>query len=421
MCESALKPADKAVTKDQLAAARIRLREVFMAGVAAADPAACVARHIDQLPTAPAQIIAVGKAARAMTDAALAAFPDVPALVVTNPENARPLAGAEVLSAAHPVPDQAGLAAGAAVIGALKNARGPVLALISGGGSALIPAPAGALTLADKAAVNKALLGAGLDIRAMNTVRQQLSRLKGGGFLRLAAPHPVYALILSDVIGDDLSTIASGPTAPPIGTPQAARSILQQAGIWDDLPEAVRAHLTQSAAAPVAEAMVPDGGWNRLIGSNAQSLSAMAACGAAHVIKTPVEGDVKAAARQICDAARAPGLTLWGGETTVRLNGSGLGGRNQELALWIAQEARARGWQGWACLQGGSDGRDGPTNAAGGLVDCGTLGRIAAAGGDLAALLADNDSYGALCLSGDLLMTGATGTNVADLGVMLRL
>jgi len=114
------------------------------------------------------------------------------------------------------------------------------------------------------------------------------------------------------------------------------------------------------------------------------------------------------------------GLTLWGGETTVQLKGHGRGGRNQELALRIALDAQARGWRRWTCLQGGSDGRDGPTDAAGGLVDQGTLARITAAGGDLAALLANNDSYAALALAGDLLMTGATGTNVADLGVLIR-
>ena len=131
------------------------------------------------------------------------------------------------------------------------------------------------------------------------------------------------------------------------------------------------------------------------------------------------EGDVADAAREICDAA-GEGITIWGGETTVTLKGTGRGGRNQELALRIAIEAQARGWTNWTCLQGGSDGRDGPTDAAGGLVDEGTLARITAAGGDLMALLDNNDSYAALGLAGDLLMTGGTGTNVADLGVLIR-
>ncbi|WP_319825936.1 glycerate kinase [Thalassovita sp.] len=396
--------------------ARTHLLELFQAGVAAADPFDCVTRHIDQLPGSPSQIIAVGKAAVRMTQAALTAFPGTPALIVTNYENAQEIPGARIYAAAHPVPDAGGLLAGAAVTAALQNATGPVLALISGGGSALLPAPAGDLTLKDKAAVNAALLGAGLDIREMNVVRQQLSDLKGGGFLRHAAPHPVYAFILSDVIGDDISTIASGPTAPPLGTCQHARDVLQGAGLWDNLPTAVRDHLSRNAP----PALPPGDALNILVGSNSQSLEAMKHLGRATALPCPIEGDVQDAARQICDQC-LPGVTVWGGETTVRLKGSGTGGRNQELALRIAQEAKERGWKDWACLQAGSDGRDGPTDAAGGLVDSETLSRLSAAGADLDALLANNDSYAALQFAKDLVITGATGTNVADLGAMIRL
>ena len=393
---------------------RDRVRAIFDAGVAAADPFAAVAAHLPLAPT-PALILAVGKAARRMAEAALAVHPGVPALVVTNYENAGPLDGAEVLAAGHPVPDAGGLAAGQAVLAALAAVRGPVLALISGGGSALLPAPVEGVSLEDKAALNRLLLGAGLDIRAMNLVRQQVSRIKGGGVLRAAAPHPVCALILSDVVGDDLAVIASGPTVAPLGTPDQATALLREAGLWDRVPEAIRAHLEGAEAPrPLPAAR------NVLVGSNAQSLAAMAvAAGPCHVLPQAVEGDVAEAARAICDAAR-PGVTLWGGETTVILKGTGKGGRNQELALRIALEARARGWTRWTCLQGGSDGRDGPVEAAGGLVDDGTLDRIAAAGGDVAALLGNNDSHAALVLAGDLLVTGATGTNVADLGVMIR-
>jgi hypothetical protein len=153
-----------------------------------------------------------------------------------------------------------------------------------------------------------------------------------------------------------------------------------------------------------------------LIGSNGQSVAAMAqAAGVAHVIAAPVTGDVADAAQLICDQAR-PGITLWGGETTVMLQGTGRGGRNQELALRIAIAAADRGWGDWTCLQAGSDGRDGPTDAAGGIVDQDSLGKIA----DLAPLLANNDSYAALAQADGLLLTGATGTNVADLGVLIR-
>jgi hydroxypyruvate reductase len=158
---------------------------------------------------------------------------------------------------------------------------------------------------------------------------------------------------------------------------------------------------------------------NILVGSNALSVAAMAALRPDAKVLDPVEGDVADAARIICDAVET-GVTIWGGETTVQLKGTGRGGRNQELAVRIGLEAKARGWADWCCLQGGSDGRDGPTDAAGGLVDQGTLARIAAAGGNLDAMLANNDSYAALELAGDLLITDATGTNVADLGVLIR-
>ncbi|MFN2307841.1 MAG: DUF4147 domain-containing protein, partial [Paracoccaceae bacterium] len=194
---------------------------IWQAGVAAADPVAAVQRHLDGVPD-PALILAVGKAARGMAAAALQRFAGVETLVVTNHENAHPVAGAQVLAAGHPVPDAAGQAAARKTIAALRQTRGPVLALISGGGSALLPAPTAPITLAEKAALNAALLGAGLDIRAMNLVRQQVSDLKGGGLLRAAAPNPVTALILSDVVGDDLAVIASGPTVRPIGTPADA-------------------------------------------------------------------------------------------------------------------------------------------------------------------------------------------------------
>ncbi len=393
---------------------KARAIEIFGAGVKAADPFAAVEGALGQVPT-PGLIVAVGKAARLMAKAALTRFEGVPTLVVTNYENAEPLDGAQVFAAGHPVPDENGAAAARAVIAALHDAAGPVLALISGGGSALLPAPAGDLTLADKAAVNTLLLGSGLDIGAMNLVRQQLSELKGGGFLRHAAPQPVTALILSDVIGDDLSAIASGPTVAPLGTAEAAADLLKHAGLWARVPPVVRDHLMLSRApAPLPDAV------NILVGSNAQSVAAMATkAGDARVIPVPVVGDVADAARLIFDHA-GEGVTVWGGETTVVLKGDGRGGRNQELALRIALEAQARGWTDWVCLQGGSDGRDGPVDAAGGLVDNETLSKINTSGGDIHTLLANNDSYAALELAGDLLMTGATGTNVADLGVMIR-
>ena len=417
--------------------ARSEAMRLFQAGVRAADPegatrAALAAEDIRAAcrpdPGGRLLLIAVGKAAMGMARAAHAALADggpCQLIVVTNPENADPAglpAGADLHAAAHPVPDAAGLAAGEAVIAALAqcDARDRVLALISGGGSALLPAPVAGLTLADKAAVSAALLASGADITEMNLVRQQLSRLKGGGLLRAAAPAPVTALILSDVIGDDLSVIASGPTAPPIGDHARARALLQARGIWEAMPAPVRAHLEQpdlghdAGPGPVPPAR------NHLIGANSVSLRAMHdAAPDAQMHSAPLVGDVEDAARHVLSLG--PGTHLMGGETTVQLRGQGRGGRNQHMALCVALGAEAAGWgETWVFLSGGTDGRDGPTDAAGGIVDAGSLARMREAGIDPQALFADNDSNRALAASGDLLMTGGTGTNVADLQVLIR-
>lgn len=406
---------------------RAEARRLFAAAVRAADPALALAAALRrEPPAAPAAngrwiVVAVGKAAVPMAEAALPCLGGaaVTALVVTNYENARPVAGAEMMAAGHPVPDANGARAGAAVA-ALLEAAGPadrVVALISGGGSALLPAPAPGLTLDDKAAVNRLLLAHGHAITEINLIRQQLSRLKGGGMLRLAAPAPVTAYILSDVIGDDLRTIASGPTVAPLGTAAAARALL--ADVWGELPAAVRDHLSaaRDEAGPLPAAR------NILIGGNRKSLDAIEMASEFHavIVDDALNGDVGQAAAAVLEAAARqgpdPACLIFGGETTVTLRGGGLGGRNQELALRVALAAGLA--RPWVFLSGGTDGRDGPTEAAGGLVDAGTRGRILAAGGDPAALLADNDSHRALALAGDLLVTGATGTNVADVQILL--
>ncbi|MBR3371234.1 MAG: DUF4147 domain-containing protein [Rhodobacteraceae bacterium] len=401
---------------------RAQMTDLFTTGVAAANPHAAV--H-DALCDAPLHlpeggrlyVLAVGKAARTMMQAALSVLP-VPhaALVITNYENATPLEGARVMAAGHPVPDENGLQAGLAVQKMLARTRAAdrVLVLVSGGGSALMPAPVSGLSLADKAQVNDLLLGAGLDIVAMNAVRQHLSRMKGGGLLHMAAPAQVHALILSDVIGDDLRAIASGPTVAPIATRDEVRALLATSGLWDRLPLAAREALGRTPDTPP----LPHAE-NRLIGSNRMSLDAMArACDGASIQSDALIGDVGCAATRIVQTVRdgGPRVALFGGETTVRLQGTGRGGRNQELALRVA--TALDGIAGWRFLSGGTDGRDGPTDAAGAVVDGNTLARIRASGGDPATLLANNDSYHALELADDLLVTGATGTNVADLQIL---
>lgn len=411
---------------------RAEARRLFDVAVKAADPAlalrAGLAENVTRRPVKNGRyiIVSVGKAAIPMADEALRLLTDAPvtALVVTNYENARPLTGATVIASGHPVPDANGQKAGQVVADLLAGATADdqVIALISGGGSALLPAPAQGLTLEDKADVNRLLLAHGFEITEINLVRQQLSQLKGGGMLRLAAPAPVTAFILSDVIGDDLRVIASGPTVSPIGSRQDARRLFKDRGLWNELPIAVRTHLE----ADVAKANPLPAARNILIGSNRKSLQAVyneCKYGNCAITSDQLTGDVAAACETILRAALhtqdGPQCLIFGGETTVVLKGDGLGGRNQELALRVALAAPERLNRPFVFLSGGTDGRDGPTEAAGGLVDEGSAGRMLSAGVDPVALLANNDSHAALAASGDLLMTGATGTNVADVQILL--
>ena len=401
---------------------------LFQTACEAADPGIALSRALaaQPLPRPDAGgaylVLAIGKAAVPMAERLISGLKgqDFKALVVTNSENARPVDGAVVMASGHPVPDENGAKAALAVEAMLAEA-GPadrVIALISGGGSALLPAPVEGVSLADKAETSRLLLGAGVDISQLNLVRQALSRLKGGGLLRAAHPAPVTGYILSDVIGDDLRVIASGLTVAPVGSRDQARALLQGLDLWPKLPASVRAALEREGnIGPLPAAQ------NILIGSNRKSLEAMqAAAGAdAVIISDRLEGDVADAAARIIEAAQSAGgraCLIFGGETTVRLQGTGLGGRNQELALRVAMAMPDLG-RPWVFLSGGTDGRDGPTDAAGGVVDAGTVARIRAAGGDPAALLANNDSHRALFLAGDLLVSGATGTNVADVQVLL--
>jgi hydroxypyruvate reductase len=403
---------------------RDHARALFKIGVTAALPGPAMARALTRhpLPSGRLHLIAVGKAAIGMMRGTLAALPEPPgaALAVTTEGNAAGLPGVEVLAAGHPLPDAVGLEAAERVEALLAAAApgDPVVALISGGGSALLPAPVAGVSLADKIEMNRLMLTAGIDIRQMNLVRQQLSRLKGGGLLR-AAKGPVVSYVLSDVIGDDPRVIASGPTVAPIGTRSDARAVLEAAALWDQVPDSIIAHLStpEPDLAPLPESAV----W--LIGSNRISLDAMAAAEPnARIVSDRLTGAVGRAAERIVAAARRakPGaVLLFGGETTVRVTGDGLGGRNQELALRVAMLGRDLPFD-WAFLSGGTDGRDGPTDAAGGLVDQTSARRMRSLGVDAFQALARSDSYHALAADGDLLMTGPTGTNVADLQIFVK-
>ncbi|RPE71152.1 hydroxypyruvate reductase [Pacificibacter maritimus] len=403
---------------------RTRAMNYFTAGVDAADPERGVEAALAGAKFSNPTLIAIGKAARAMTQAALRHMSPETVIVVTNYENAMPLAGAEVIAAAHPIPDAEGACAALRVEEALSMAQGDVVILISGGGSALLPAPVMGVSLEDKAKVNAVLLASGADIGTMNLVRQQLSRLKGGGLLRAAAPSFVTTLALSDVVDNDLRVIASGPSIAPIGTREDAVTALKHLNIWEKMPRSVQEHLTapEPDLGPLPDSEIT------LVGSNQHSVDAMVALAQAeapvHVYPSPLVGDVGEAAQKIIDfsqsAGEGKGVYLFGGETTVALTGDGLGGRNQELCLQVVKRAKAQGITNFTFLSGGTDGRDGPTDAAGGIVDDATTARLVAAGLDLDDVLARNDSYHALEATGDLLKIGATGTNVADLQVFIR-
>ena len=407
------------------------LRSAFQTAIDQADPEAAVARHMTALPhntNGRVIVIAAGKAAPAMLRGAMAHLGEsIEALCVTHKENQDRIENIPFFNSGHPIPDDVGLQATQKIsdVLAMTTADDHVIALISGGASALLPAPAQGISLADKQALNAALLASGLDIVEMNMIRQQVSTLKGGGLLRQAAPASVSAYILSDVVGDDLRAIASGPTVAPLGTKTSARERLQQIDAWHTLPTSIQTYLQ----GPNVNDDLPSAS-NTLVGSNRQSVEAAAA----HLrsdfniitIAEPLVGDVGTAAETIIAAldnhlpVSAPTAIVWGGETTVQLRGDGRGGRNQEMALLVAQHLNARNPSPTVhFLSGGTDGRDGPTDAAGAIVDAGTWARITDAGLDPAALLANNDSYAALQASDDLLITGATGTNVADIQILM--
>ncbi|MEM6617762.1 MAG: DUF4147 domain-containing protein [Pseudomonadota bacterium] len=401
---------------------RKKARHLFDRAVAAADPGPAVTHWLVSQ-SYPRQgsgrtvVLALGKAAPAMAHAALASVKADHAIVVTNPENETAVPGAKVLVGDHPVPSDRSAASGDALLRAVTGlaSEDRVLVLVSGGGSALATAPVVGITDAEKATVSTLLLASGLDINRMNLVRQNLSRLKGGGLARAAAPAAVTALVLSDVIGDDLSVVASGPTEPPVGPANAAAATLRSAGLWDRVPDAVRAHLIGATAPARATAET------HLVGSNRVSLQAMVDAAPGSILAdAALTGDVGDAADLILAAGRAaqrPATLIFGGETTVQLTGTGRGGRNQELALRVALGADFPG--DWVFLSGGTDGRDGPTDAAGAIVDGDTALRIRAAGADPAALLANNDSHAALAAAEDLLICGGTGTNVADVQALI--
>ncbi len=345
----------------------------------------------------------------------------------------------ELNECGHPVPDENGVR-GAERIAAVARQAGAedlILCLISGGASALMPLPAAPLTLAEKQSATKLLLACGANIHEMNAVRKHLSAVKGGQLARLASPAAVLALMLSDVIGDDLDVIGSGPTAPDRSTFAAAYGILEKYGLVERVPASVRQRLEAGLSGAIPETPKPGDAvfertQNLLVGSN--RLAVDAAAGAARklgyntlVLSTMIEGETREVARMHAAIAkeilhsrrplRPPGCVISGGETTVTLRGDGLGGRNQEFVLAAASDLA--GCAPVVVLSGGTDGTDGPTDAAGAIADGASLERAARLGLDARRYLDRNDSYRFFQPLGDLLLTGPTGTNVMDVRLVL--
>ena len=387
-------------------------------------------------------LVSAGKAASAMARAAEQilgpALSD--ALAVDTSEHI-PLARTRRLLAGHPVPDEAGRRAADEVEALARGLGGDdlLLLLLSGGASALLPAPAEGLTLDDKARTTSALLRAGASIGELNAVRKHLSRLKGGGLARTAAPARIACLALSDVVGDDPSTIASGPVVPDPTTYDTALDVLDRKGVREMVPAAVRRHLEAGARGERPE--TPKSGdplFRRVafdvVGSNRLSVAAAADEARRQglrplVLTTRLEGEAREVAKALLAILREcveaglpaapPVCLLAGGETTVTVTGPGRGGRNQELVVAAAEPLAAFPVPAVVASLA-TDGIDGSSDAAGGVADERTLARAQALGlAPPSIFLAENDSRSFLGPLGDLIVTGPTGTNVMDLTALL--
>jgi len=340
--------------------------------------------------------------------------------------------------ASHPIPDQAGVRGVRAMIRMVSglDRRDLVICLISGGGSALMPLPAEGVTLDDIQSVTGLLLKAGATINELNAVRKHLSAFKGGQLARACQPARVVSLILSDVVGDSLDTIASGPTSPDLTTFSVAVSVLKKYVVWDDLASSVKSRLEAGERGEIPDTPKADDPMfsnvrnivvaSNLTASKRATLEAERLGYRAQLLTTHLEGEARHAGVFIAGLAKGvvvnglplktPAALVIGGETTVRVRGQGIGGRNQELALGAAQNL-----SGLNCVIAalGTDGIDGPTDAAGAMVDGETARRAEGLGLDIYRFLESNDSYSFFKAMGDHIFTGPTGTNVNDLTILL--
>jgi hydroxypyruvate reductase len=409
------------------------LTRLFQAAVTAADPEAALRAHLPARPKGRTVVIGAGKGA-AQLAAAFERLSDGPlgGVVVTRYGYGGECRQIRVLEAAHPVPDAAGLAATEALFAAVAGltADDLVVALVCGGGSALLPAPPQGMTLEDEQALNRALLASGAPISVMNAIRKQMSRIKGGRLAAACHPARVVSLIVSDVPGDDPAQVASGPTVPDRVTRDEARAMVAAWRIA--LPPRVAAWMAgDGGLAPRPDDPLFAGQEVRIIASARLSLEAAAAAAqaegvAAAILSDAIEGEARdvgrvhaAIAREVALRDRPfarPVVILSGGETTVTLRGKGRGGRNSEFLLALALAADGLSFTG---LAADTDGIDGSEDNAGAFADGTTVPRLRAAGVDPAAALAANDAWGAFDRLGDLFVTGPTGTNVNDFRAIL--
>jgi glycerate 2-kinase len=412
------------------------LRAMFDAAVAAASPAVCLPQHLAKIepPRGRAIVIGAGKAAASMAAAVEAHWHGgaLEGLVVTRYDHGATTKQIEVIEASHPVPDAAGREAAKRILQKVQGltADDLVIALISGGGSALMALPADGVTLEEKQAVNKALLKSGANISEMNCVRKHLSAIKGGRLARAAAPARVVALMISDVPNDDLSVIASGPTVPDPTTRHDALAVIAKYKI--DAPTAVLAHLAQDACeTPKPGDPIFERVRNILVATPQGSLDAAAAIARQAGFTPCILGDLEGESRDVAlvhaGIARQialhgqpfapPVAIISGGETTVTVRGNGKGGRDAEflLGLMLALE----GFAGISAIACDTDGIDGVETNAGAIMTADSFARARKAGVDLKALFANNDAFSAFEALGDLVVTGPTRTNVNDFRAIL--
>ena len=438
-----------------LAKLRKHARQIFQAGLQAVDPVEAIIGHVTLQDKAliisgrqfnlkdydRILVVGAGKAvapmAKAVEDLLGNRISD--GVIVVKDEHGLPLKKIKICEASHPVPDERGVQGTEEILSLVETAgkRDLIICLISGGGSALLIAPAGDISLEDKQNATKLLLACGATIHEFNTIRKHLSRAKGGRLAQMAYPATVTSLILSDVVGDDLDVIASGPTVPDSSTFDDAVQILKDHGIWDRLAPAVRNHLEKGASGQIEDTPKSDNAVFQqcsqvLVGTNLQALKAAGQEARKLgyrplILSSKVEGEAREVARFYTAIAREvlssgnplkpSACILAGGETTVTLTGEGRGGRNQEFAL--AAALTIAGLNNIVVLSGGTDGTDGPTDAAGAIADGTTVTRALEKGLDPKDFLRRNDSYSLFQPLEDLLMTGPTRTNVMDIYLML--